>query len=148
MRRSVSFALVAAAFSWLGSGRAADVDPKIAAITPPDQIQWSKTPAVDTAVLVGDPKKPGMYVILVKWHAHNMSRPHFHPNDRYITVLSGTWWVGTGSKYDPGSTVPVHAGSFVRHFAKQIHYDGAKDGDVVLEIVGDGPETMFPAEKK
>jgi hypothetical protein len=24
------------------------------------------------------------------------SRPHFHSNDRFITVLKGTWWVGTG----------------------------------------------------
>ncbi|MBZ5605606.1 MAG: cupin domain-containing protein [Acidobacteriia bacterium] len=154
MRRSIAvarfgcFALAAAAFLWLGAVKAADVDPKVATITPADQIKWSKTASVDTAVLAGDPTKPGIYVILVKWHPHKMSRPHFHPNDRYITVLSGTWWVGTGSTYDPDHTVPVHAGSYVRHFAKQIHYDGAKDEEVVLEIVGDGPETMTPAEKK
>jgi quercetin dioxygenase-like cupin family protein len=146
--RFIVIALTTAAFLWQGSIRAADVDPKIALITPSDQIKWSKTRAVDTAVLFGEPSKPGLYIILVKWHAHNMSRPHFHPNDRYITVLSGTWWVGTGPKYDPENTVPVHAGSYVRHFAKQIHYDGAKDDDVVLEIVGEGPETMIPAEQK
>jgi hypothetical protein len=139
---------IAIAFAWLGSIQAGDVDPKIALITPPDQIQWRKTNAVDTAVLAGDPTKPGIYVELVKWHPHHMSRPHFHPNDRYITVLSGTWWVGTGSKYDPDSTVAVHAGSYVKHFAKQIHYDGAKDEEAVLEIVGEGPETMTPAESK
>jgi hypothetical protein len=77
-----------------------------------------------------------------------MSHPHYHPNDRLVTVISGTWWVGTGSKYDPASTKPVPAGSFVRHFAKQIHYDGAKDEEVMLEIVGEGPATMIPAEKK
>lgn len=128
--------------------QAQNADPKIAAITPADRIQWAKTAAVDTAVLVGDPGKPGLYVILVKWHPHQMSRPHFHPNDRYITVLSGTWWVGTGPKYDPNHTVPVRAGGYVRHFARQIHYDGAKDEEVVLEIVGEGPETMTPAEAK
>ena len=138
--------LVTAGLCWIA--RAADVDPKIAAITPPDQIKWRTTKSADTAVLAGDPSKPGLYVILVKWHPHNMSRPHFHPNDRYITVLSGTWWVGTGPKYDPESTVPVHAGSFVTHFGKQIHYDGAKDEEVVLEIVGEGPETPTQAEKK
>jgi len=152
MSRSVErlgcFAVAAASFLWLGALHAADVDPKIAAITPPDQIKWTKTAGNDTAVLAGDPSKPGIYVILVKWHPHKMSRPHFHPNDRYITVLSGTWWVGTGPKYDPESTVPVRAGSYVRHFAKQIHYDGAKDEEVVLEIVGEGPETMTPAEQK
>ena len=77
-----------------------------------------------------------------------MSRPHFHPNDRYITVLSGTWWVGTGSKYSPDTTTPIPAGSFVTHVGKQIHYDGSKEGDTVLLIMGQGPATSTPAEVK
>jgi hypothetical protein len=86
--------------------------------------------------------------MLVKWLPHNMSRPHWHPHDRFITVISGTWWVGTGDKFDPENTVPMKAGSFVTHFGKQIHYDGAKDEEVVLEIVGMGPATATDAEKK
>jgi hypothetical protein len=43
---------------------------------------------------------------------------------------------------------PIPAGSFVTHFGKQIHYDGAKDSEAVLEIVGDGPATATPAEAK
>jgi quercetin dioxygenase-like cupin family protein len=66
--------------------------------------------------------------------------PHFHPNNRFITVLSGTWWVGT----ELDSTVPLPAGTFVTHFAEQIHYDGAKDDGALLEIVGDGPATAEP----
>jgi hypothetical protein len=30
----------------------------------------------------------------------------------------------------------------------QIHYDGAKDSEAMLEIVGDGPATVAPAEAK
>jgi len=144
MKPLISLAVLFA-FATLQAG---DVDPKIALITPADKIEWKKTAAVDTAVLAGDPAQPGIYVELIRWHAHHMSRPHYHPNDRYITVISGTWWVGTGPKYEPDSTTPVHAGSYVRHFAKQIHYDGAKDEDCVLEIVGMGPETMVNAESK
>ena len=54
----------------------------------------------------------------------------------------------TGNKWDKDATVSVKAGSFVTHTAKQIHYDGAKDGDVILEIVGMGPETPIEAEDK
>jgi hypothetical protein len=72
----------------------------------------------------------------------------FHPTDRYIYVISGTWWVGTDAKYDPDNIVPVPAGSYVTHFGKQIHYDGAKDEEFVLEIVGMGPATSTPAEAK
>ncbi|MGH9864509.1 MAG: cupin domain-containing protein [Candidatus Acidiferrales bacterium] len=113
----------------------------------PSQIQWTDDPiGAKTAVLVGDPSKLGLYVMLVKWTPHHMSHPHWHPNDRFITVLSGTWWVGTGTKFDPESTVPMQAGTFVKHFGKQVHYDGAKDEEAVLEIVGEGPATATPAK--
>ena len=94
-----------------------------------------------SAVLLGDPSKPGLYIMLVKWTPGHMSHPHFHPHDRFITVLSGTWWVGTGSKFEPESTVPLPAGTFVTHFGKQIHYYGAKDVEAVLQVVGEGPAT-------
>jgi hypothetical protein len=127
----------------------ADLDPKALIYTLPDQIKWTGGDGgAQQAILEGDPSKPGLYIVLTKWTAHHNSHPHFHPNDRYITVLSGTWWVGTGSKYDPDSMVPMPTGTFVRHVGKQIHYDGAKDGDTVLEIVGMGPATATPAEAK
>jgi hypothetical protein len=137
-------------FAGLVSVDAASIpDPKVLAYTLPDKIQWTENAGgAKNAVLVGDPSKPGLYIVLTKWTPHHMSRPHFHPNDRYIHVISGTWWVGTGSKYDPDSTTPIPAGSFVTHYGKQIHYDGAKDEEVTLEIVGMGPATNTPAEVK
>jgi hypothetical protein len=127
----------------------AGLNPKAISIRLPADIQWKGSDSgVEAIALAGDASKPGLYVILVKWSAHHNSRPHFHPNDRYITVLSGTWWVNTGSNYDPEHMKPVPAGSFVTHYAKEVHYDGAKDGDVILEIVGMGPETLTPAEAK
>lgn len=136
-------------FAGIFSVNAAQPDPKVLSFTLPDKIPWTDNPGgASQAVVAGDPSKPGLYVVLTKWHAHHMSHPHFHPNDRFITVISGTWWVGTGSKYDPDSTTPMPAGSFVTHYGKQIHYDGAKDGDVTLEIVGMGPATSTPAETK
>jgi hypothetical protein len=126
-----------------------DLDPKVLAYKLPDQIPWKDDPiGAKMAVLHGDPSKPGLYIVLVKWTPHHMSHPHWHPNDRFITVISGTWWVGTGPKFDPDKTVPMPAGTFVTHFGKQIHYDGAKDSEAVLEIVGDGPATATPAEQK
>lgn len=115
----------------------------------PNQIHWiDDAIGAKSAVLLGNPAKPGPYIILVKWTPHHMSHPHWHPNDRFITVLSGTWWVGTGNKFDPSRTVPMPAGSFVTHYAKHVHFDGAKDQEAVLEIVGDGPATATLAEIK
>jgi hypothetical protein len=149
--RHVAFGLALAimVMSAPGSiGTAADLDPKAIAIQLPAQIKWVKQGAgAESAVLVGDPSKPGLYVVLQKWLPHNNSRPHFHPNDRYITVISGTWWVNTGPNYDPDGMKPVPAGSFVTHFAKEVHYDGAKDGECILQIVGMGPATSTSAQK-
>jgi hypothetical protein len=36
----------------------------------------------------------------------------------------------------------------VTHFGKQVHYDGTKDEEAVLLVVGEGPATSTPAEDK
>jgi hypothetical protein len=147
---TLALALVAGGLM-VGSAAAGELNPAAISFKPPDQIPWKdnpENPGVKSAVLAGDPSKPGLYVVMTKWLAGHMSHPHFHPNDRFITVLSGTWWMGTGTKFDPESTVPVTAGTFVTHYAKQVHYDGAKEGDTVLLIVGEGPATATPAEVK
>jgi len=129
----------------LSISSAAELNPAAVIYKLPDQIPWSAPDArgVQNAVVVGDPSKPGFYVVFTKWlKGNHFSRPHFHPNDRYITVLQGTWWVGSGPKFDPEhGTVPMPPGSFVTHYGKQVHWDGAKDEDAVLLIMGEGPAT-------
>ena len=137
---------IIAAMAACGGARAQSPDPSVLSFKPADQIAWTGDPAKGPLVakLWGDPAKPGPYAILVKWPPHQMSRPHTHPHDRYVTVISGTWWVGTGKVYDPDKTTPMPAGSIVTHFAGQPHYDGAKDEPAVLEMVGQGPATTTP----
>jgi quercetin dioxygenase-like cupin family protein len=134
----------------LGAATAGELDPKAVAFQTPGQIKWveSRNGSSASAIIAGDPNKEGLYVQMVKWHAHHNSTPHSHPHDRFITVLSGTWWVGTGTNYDMNNTVPMTAGTVVTHFGNQIHYDGAKDEDCVLEIIGMGPATATSANSK
>jgi hypothetical protein len=135
----------------LSISSAAELNPAAVIYKLPDQIPWGPVDARggQSAVVVGDPTKPGFYAVYTKWTKGNhFSRPHFHPNDRYIVVLQGTWWVGSGPKFDPANTTPMPAGSFVTHFGKQVHWDGAKDEDAVLLIMGEGPATSVAAEEK
>ncbi|MCP1846188.1 MULTISPECIES: cupin domain-containing protein [unclassified Bradyrhizobium] len=136
----------------LSVSSAAELNPAAVTYKLPDQIPWSPADArgAQNAVVVGDPSKPGFYMVYTKWTKGNhFSRPHFHPNDRYIVVLKGTWWVGSGPKFDPDhGTVAMPAGSFVTHFGKQVHWDGAKDEDAVLLIMGEGPATATEVEQK
>ena len=131
-------------------GNAADIDRAAVDFTPPSEIKWVRNPAGtnEQAILYGHPAKPGPYVVRIKWLPGNMSRPHFHPNDRFFVVISGTWWMGTGETFDPDSTVPAPAGSYVIHYANKIHYDGAKDEEAVIQVWGMGPATSTPAWKK
>jgi len=136
----------------LSIGSAAELNPAALAYKTPDQIPWGPVNAAggQHAVVVGDPAKPGFYMVYEKWtKGHHFSHPHFHANDRYIVVLQGTWWVGTGAKYDPEhDSVPMPAGTFVTHFGKQVHWDGAKDEDAVLLIMGEGPATSTPVTEE
>lgn len=108
----------------------------------PNEIAWQDRPGYDGvkfAVLAGDPAKPGLYVIRAKFSPGTMTRPHWHPEDRFVVVVSGTWYTGEGDAFEPDKAVPLKQGSFMLHPGKAHHYDGAKDEEVVVQIVGIGP---------
>jgi hypothetical protein len=132
------------------ASQAADLDRSAVDFTTPSEIKWVKNAAGtnEQAVLFGDPGKAGPYVVRIKWLPGNMSRPHSHPNDRFFAVLSGTWWVGTGEKFDPEATVPVPAGSYVIHYGGKVHYDGAKGEETIIQVWGMGPATSTPFDRR
>jgi hypothetical protein len=130
---------------------AADLNPEAVTFTLPEDMKFVESPygGSSSAVIAGDPNKEGsLYVVINKWKPNNMSRPHFHPHDRYITVLSGVWWVGSGTKFDPPSTVAMMPGTVVKHTGGKIHYDGAKSEGCTVQIIGIGPVASTPAEVK
>ena len=92
MLKTIAFALVALVAT-PASSLAADIDRGAVDFKTPEEIKWVRNAAGtnEQAVLFGDPSKPGPYVVRIKWLPGNMSRPHFHPNDRFFVVLSGTW---------------------------------------------------------
>jgi quercetin dioxygenase-like cupin family protein len=93
-------------------------------------------------VLMGDPSKPGLYVVENHFLPGRGSRPHFHDQDRLVTVIKGTWYVSLGPEsdvYDPSKMIAMKPGSFVFHPAFGHHYDMAKEEEAVVRIVGMGP---------
>lgn len=121
-------------------------DPSHVPIVFGKDIKWVNGDGVHQAPLFGDPSKPGIYGVLIKWDAGHFSHPHFHTTDRYAYVVSGTWWVSASATYDPAKTYPVPAGSFVRDLANTVHWDGARDAPVLLMLVGEGPMKTVQAE--
>src|SRR3954451_7095132 len=75
----------------------------------------------------GDPSKPGLYAIRRRFKPGEMSKPHYHDQNRLVTVIKGTWYSGEGDTFDPAKTTPMKPGSFMLHPAGLHHYDGAKN---------------------
>lgn len=67
-------------------------------------IAWRAFPAFPPearlAILVGDPSKPGPYVVRVKLPGGIKLMPHAHPEDRIYTVISGVFYIGLGETFD------------------------------------------------
>lgn len=120
--------------------------------TTPEEIQWRdvpNAPGLQVAVLAGDPAKPGLYVVRAKFAPGVMTRNHFHPDERHVVVLKGTWYAGAGDDFAPDKTIGLKPGSYVRHPAQEHHFDGSKDEEVIVQIVGIGPSgttLLRPAE--
>jgi quercetin dioxygenase-like cupin family protein len=118
----------------------------------PEEVKWTTDAdgsGMQRAVIEGDPTKPGLYVIRVRFPRGVMSRNHYHREDRYAVVLQGTWYTGTGDEFAPDKTIALKPGSFMKHPAGAHHFDGAKEEEVIVQIVGFGPsETtrLRPAE--
>ena len=92
--------------------------------------------------ILGRGSEPGMYVQRITFAAGTGTRPHFHDQARYITVIEGTWWVALGPEaatYDPDAMIPMKAGSFLYEPPNGIHYDQARDEAVTVQIAGMGP---------
>ena len=108
-----------------------------------DEVQWKDFPnghGAQIATLQGDPTKPGIYVQRVKFPPHVMDRPHWHQEERHVTVLKGTWYAGTGDTFDPEHATPLKPGSYMMHPAKAVHWDGsAGDEEVIVQVIGYGP---------
>ncbi|MBV8032081.1 MAG: cupin domain-containing protein [Betaproteobacteria bacterium] len=112
--------LLAAAAASLCGGAGAEPPADVMTIFRWDDIKFVPnplTPGAAQAVVSGDPKVPGQpYVVRVRFSPGTFSPPHFHPETRYIVVLKGTWWVGSGTDWDKSKTTPVPAGGTVVHY--------------------------------
>jgi hypothetical protein len=108
-----------------------------------EEINWQAfaafPPPVRLAVLVGDVKKPGPYVIRVHvpWGIKLM--PHMHKEDRIYTVISGIFYIGRGDTFDADALQAFAPGSVIVLPGNTHHFHWAKSGDYVTQVNGYGP---------
>ena len=109
----------------------------------PKQIKWKKGPAslpdgAETAVLEGDPSKPGPFVFRVKVPDGFTIPPHTHPKAERVTVIAGQFHIAMGEKLDKSHGEAMPAGSFGYWPAGMKHYAWVT-GDTIVQFHGMGP---------
>jgi quercetin dioxygenase-like cupin family protein len=111
----------------------------------PEEIKWKPNPRVvglGVAKIIGDAKEAGPFVHRVKFPKGRVVEAHSHPDDRTYTVLSGTWYIGWGEKFDADKLQALPAGSFYTEPAGVPHFISTPDGEAVVQITGTGPTAV------
>ena len=111
-------------------------------VTPAD-LKWGEAspalpPGSKAAVVLGDPKIEGPFVIRVKLPADYKVAPHFHPGNEQLTVISGTLHAAMGDTFDPSKAKALPAGSFMLLPAKSPHFILTKE-ETVVQVSAVGP---------
>ncbi|SRR6266581_2779050 len=108
-------------------------------ITTPESLRWQ--PHVGgsmKAVVSGDPSQPGPYVMRIKAPDGFRIPPHWHPQDENVTVLSGTFRVGTGEKWDDAALRDLGPGGFLLIPREMRHFASSR-GETIIQLHGVGP---------
>ncbi|GAB7542813.1 cupin domain-containing protein [Cupriavidus sp. CuC1] len=109
----------------------------------PSVMKWGDAPeslpkGAKLAVLYGDPGKEGPFVIRLKTPAGYKVPPHWHTQSEYLTVISGTLYLGAGDKMDVAQGHALKTGGFHYLPGKAHHYAFSKT-PTVIQIHGSGP---------
>ena len=112
-------------------------------VVPADKVQWSPAPPVlpagaQLSVLEGNPGAKGPVVMRLKFPANYVIPPHWHSMTERITVISGTFNIGSGDAVDRPGSQALAAGGFVSLPGKMHHYAWVKVPTVV-QINLEGP---------
>src|SRR5438067_692614 len=78
------------------------------------------------AVLEGDPTREGPFVFRLKIPDGYRVPPHTHPKTERITVISGTFNIGMGDKFDEKATKAMPTGTYGYWPAGMKHFVWAK----------------------
>ena len=96
---------------------------------------------IQTVVLKGDPNESGVYTIMLRVPAHTQIAAHSHKDDRVATVISGTWHIGYGDKFDESKLKTLPPGSFYTEPPGRNHFAETGDEPVEVQITGFGPSS-------
>ncbi|HJY87523.1 MAG TPA: cupin domain-containing protein [Candidatus Acidoferrales bacterium] len=109
-------------------------------IRPARDLNWKRVlRGAEMAVLGGDPKGAGsLYAIRIRLRDAFVTPPHWHPQDEHVTVLEGTFLLGSGRRFDPRKLLVLRPGTHVVVPKRKPHFSRSR-GRTLLEVYGSGP---------
>jgi quercetin dioxygenase-like cupin family protein len=117
-----------------------------------EDVAWGAFPAfppsVRLSILVGDITQAGPYVVRVRVPHDVRLMPHIHPEDRVYTVISGVFYIGRGTTFDPDALEAFAPGSVVVLPGNTPHFHWAKSGEYVSQVSGMGPLGLKYVDRK
>jgi hypothetical protein len=117
-----------------------DLEPMTSVL--PRDLRWANPAsipkAIELAVVYSDPSKPGPYVFRARMPAGTRLPAHRHPDERWVTVLEGTYRSAVGERLDVEAATEYPTGSFYVTAANAPHYSYAVT-DVIVQEQGVGP---------
>jgi len=112
------------------------------AVMSPD-IKWTDAPSIGpgakTAVIDGDPKSTGPFVMRLKVPPKTKIRVHTHPADENVTILSGTLYFSPGDKFDTKTAKAFGPGSYFSIGKGKPMFAYTTDKEAVAQLHGNGP---------
>ena len=108
----------------------------------PEKVAWTHPPnfpaGFDLAVVEGDPSKEELFTIRIKGVDRTIVAPHWHPTDENLTVIKGTFLLGTGEKFDKAVLQALPLGSY-SFMPKEMRHFGQCKGETIVQVHGMGP---------
>jgi quercetin dioxygenase-like cupin family protein len=132
------------------ANRAAQINSKTQSshiLVPPESVKWKALNAGQwLAVVSGSPNTEGAsFVIRIKLADGVKIAPHWHPMDEHVTVVTGTFYMGMGEKFNESLATEMPTGSYGLMPKEMRHFAWAK-GETIIQIHGIGPFKTYWVE--
>ena len=107
-----------------GAGRGTPAAPLLSK----DKLRFQPEDAEAGGAVFGSGNAPGIYIVRNLFRKGpgggvigGGSRPHYHDQDRWVTVIKGTWYTAVGDLYEPDKMVAIKQGGMMFHPAGLHH---------------------------
>jgi anti-sigma factor ChrR (cupin superfamily) len=142
MRKNLAVLFIAASFAGMVSAPVSAAGAGDHIMVMPEQMKWSDIPSLPPgakmALIQGPLDKVTPFTFRLKFPANYKIPPHWHPGIEHVTVISGTFYLSMGDKFDESKLKALPVGSVAIMQPKTNHFAMTKEATEV-QLHGVGP---------